>query len=169
MTHRNAFIGLGSNLDQPESQIQRACRALDDLPNTRLVATSGFWASKPMGPSDQPDYVNAVVEIDTQLSPESLLEHCQAIESAQHRIRSRHWGPRTIDLDILLLGDVTMSTPKLTIPHPGVTKRVFVLAPLHQLAPNALVLGRTVTDWYADINSEDLVLLSVSSHHQQTP
>ena len=166
MTHHRCFIGLGSNLDQPIAQIQTAILALGTLPNTRLVAASGLWTSKPMGPSDQPDYVNAVAEIDTLLSPESLLLECQSIETAQHRIRTRHWGPRTIDVDILLYGDMTVDTADLKIPHPGVTDRAFVLAPLQQLAPETQVLGRTVRDWYSDVNTTDLVLLS---GHSQSP
>ena len=113
-----------------------------------------------MGPSDQPDYVNAVVGISTTMPPHAILDACQAIESAQRRIRARHWGPRTIDLDILLFGEQVINTPTLTVPHPGVTQRGFVLAPLQQIAPDILLSEKSIDDWLANCDMGDLHLLA---------
>ena len=129
-----AYIGLGSNLEHPPEQILRALRALDRLPLTRLVADSGLFMSKPMVPPDgpiaQPDYYNAVAKIETQLEPYELLDHLQQIERAQHRKREQRWGPRTIDLDMLIFDDLQLDTERLTLPHPGLHNRAFVLYPL---------------------------------------
>lgn len=133
MTH-SVFIGLGSNLDDPKSQVKTAYAAMDRLPQTRCVAISPLYQSRAVGPA-QPDFVNAVAKISTQLPPLELLDALQGIESAQHRVRLEHWGPRTIDLDILLFDDLTMMHPRLAVPHPFMTQRSFVLVPLHDLAP----------------------------------
>jgi 2-amino-4-hydroxy-6-hydroxymethyldihydropteridine diphosphokinase len=97
-----AYIGLGSNIEQPYQQIKNAIIALDKIPDTKVRRDSGYYKSRPMGPEDQPDYVNAVVELETILTPAELLEHCQRIEQQQGRVRLRRWGERSIDLDILL-------------------------------------------------------------------
>ncbi|MBE9568794.1 MAG: 2-amino-4-hydroxy-6-hydroxymethyldihydropteridine diphosphokinase [Proteobacteria bacterium] len=127
------YIGLGSNLDRPVSQLQKAITALGQLPGTRVLADSGYYTSKPMGPEDQPDYYNAVVQIETSLLPHALLEQCQAIEHQQGRVKTRHWGERCIDVDILLYADQQISEPDLTIPHPGISQRDFVYKPLLKL------------------------------------
>ena len=117
--------------------IRIALRALDELPDTRLVADSGLFLSKPMvppsGPITQADYYNAVAKIETRLKPHELLDRLQQIEHAQHRIRNERWGPRTIDLDILMFDDVQMNNERLTLPHPGLHLREFVLYPLHKI------------------------------------
>ncbi|NOQ69471.1 MAG: 2-amino-4-hydroxy-6-hydroxymethyldihydropteridine diphosphokinase, partial [Gammaproteobacteria bacterium] len=99
---RAVYIGLGSNMQQPYSQIKKAIAALNNSPDTEVLIDSGYFRSKPMGPEDQPDYVNAVVEIETALDATALLKNCQLIEAQQGRIKKRHWGERCIDLDILL-------------------------------------------------------------------
>jgi len=133
MTEVLAYIGLGSNLDNPESQVEAAIEALASLPHTRLQACSSLYCSAPMGPQDQPDYVNAVVQLSTGLDPEALLDKLQGIERAQGRVRARHWGPRTLDLDILLYGEEVLDTERLIIPHPGIAERGFVLYPLAEI------------------------------------
>lgn len=124
------FIGLGSNLDDPITQLKKALDQLSQLENVKLIETSAFYQSKPMGPQDQPDFINAVAELETTLPAEKLLDELQAIEQSQGRVRYQHWGPRTLDLDILLYGDDVIMSGRLTIPHPGISKRNFVLYPL---------------------------------------
>ena len=136
------YIGLGSNLDQPRIQIKRALQSLAELPDTRLLADSGFYESKPMGPKDQPDYVNAVAELETSLEAETLLRYCQSIEEQQGRTRQRHWGERTIDLDVLLYGQQQIDTADLVIPHPGIEQRDFVYLPLLKISPDILIPGK---------------------------
>jgi 2-amino-4-hydroxy-6-hydroxymethyldihydropteridine diphosphokinase len=141
-----AYIGLGSNLDNPALQIRNALRALAALPGTRLITNSGLYLSKPMVPPQgqikQDDYCNAVAKIETRLGPYELLECLQKIEHAQHRLRNEHWGPRTIDLDILLFDDIQMSDERLTLPHPGLHLREFVLYPLHSIDRTLEIPGR---------------------------
>ncbi len=124
------YIGLGSNLGQPYLQIKNAIAALDNLENTKVLKDSGYFESKPMGPDDQPDIVNAVVEIETTMEATELLKKCQLIETQQGRIKLRHWGERTIDLDVLLYADQQIKTEDLTVPHPGICQRDFVYKPL---------------------------------------
>jgi 2-amino-4-hydroxy-6-hydroxymethyldihydropteridine diphosphokinase len=141
-----AYIGLGSNLDNPTLQIRNALRALGALPGTRLITNSGLYRSKPMVPPEgqikQDDYINAVAKLETRLGPHELLECLQQIEHAQHRIRHVHWGPRTIDLDMLMFDDIQMSDERLTLPHPGLHLREFVLYPLHSIDRTLEIPGR---------------------------
>ncbi|MGH8398772.1 MAG: 2-amino-4-hydroxy-6-hydroxymethyldihydropteridine diphosphokinase [Gammaproteobacteria bacterium] len=143
MSGVRVYIGLGSNLDDPVAQIKRAFVALAKLPETRVLAQSHLYKSKPLGPQDQPDYLNAVVELETQLRPLDLLRGLRALEEHHGRRRAseRHWGPRSLDLDVLLYGDIRMQTPELTLPHPGVHTRSFVLYPLAELAPALVIPG----------------------------
>jgi 2-amino-4-hydroxy-6-hydroxymethyldihydropteridine diphosphokinase len=133
MTEVLAYVGLGSNLGNPESQVKTAIEALAGLPQTCLQDRSSLYRSAPMGPQDQPDYVNAVVLLRTALEPEVLLDKLQGIERAQGRVRTQHWGPRTLDLDILLYGQCVVATARLKIPHPGIVERSFVLYPLAEI------------------------------------
>ena len=132
---------MGSNIEQPYIQIKDAMQALNALPGTKIVCDSGYYKSRPMGPKDQPDFVNAVVELQTSLPPGDLLEHCQMIEQQQGRVKKRHWGERTIDLDILLYADVEMKTDELEIPHPGIVQRDFVYLPMLKLDPEIIIPG----------------------------
>jgi len=142
-----AYIGLGSNLAEPVQQLDAALLALNCLPKSRLRACSRFYRSAPMGPQDQPDFINAVALLETTLEPEALLDALQAIETAQGRVRSRRWGPRTLDLDLLLHGDRVLDTPRLALPHPGLAERDFVFCPLAEIAPDLrLPDGRAVAD-----------------------
>tara|TARA_R110001592_G_scaffold357416_1_gene660738 strand:- start:339798 stop:340307 length:510 start_codon:yes stop_codon:yes gene_type:complete len=132
-----AYIGLGSNLQEPLRQLQFAVLALGKLRDSKIAGISRTYGSSAVGPGDQPDYLNAVLRLDTTLTPEALLQELQRIESKQGRVRLEHWGPRTLDLDILLYGDRAIATPTLTIPHPGLPSRNFVLYPLADLCgPN---------------------------------
>ena len=141
MTEVLAYVALGSNLDNPESQIRAAMDALDALPQSCLQACSSLYRSAPMGPQDQPDYFNAVVGLSTALGPHALLDQLQAIEHAQGRVRARHWGPRTLDLDILLYGEDVLTSERLRIPHAGIAQRNFVLYPLAEISPQLEIPG----------------------------
>jgi len=130
-----AYIGLGSNLQQPIQQLSQALQRLAKIPQTRLMTASPFYQSAPLGPADQPDYINAVAALATGLSPLELLDALQAIERQQGRVRQgKRWGPRTLDLDLLLYGDQQIHTDRLTVPHPGLGERNFVLYPLSDIA-----------------------------------
>ena len=133
------FIGLGANLDRPEQQLNDALVELSHLANSQLIQTSSLYRSKPVGPQDQPDYVNAVAELETELSPMALLDALQAIEHAHGRVRKRHWGARTLDLDILLIDQDIIDEPRLQVPHPYAHERAFVLYPLSEIAPNCVL------------------------------
>jgi 2-amino-4-hydroxy-6-hydroxymethyldihydropteridine diphosphokinase len=137
-----AYIGLGSNLDNPESQVRRACDELAQLQDSRLMTVSPLYRSDPVGPPGQPDYINAVVGLATALPPEALLDALQSIEQAHGRERREHWGARTLDLDILLYGDRIIASARLTVPHPYLAERPFVLYPLADVAPAIKVPGR---------------------------
>ena len=141
MTEQVAFIGLGSNLEDPESQLRRAMQALDNLPASSVQALSSLYRSAPMGPQDQPDYINAVVQLKTGLSPEGLLDRLQGVEQAHGRTRGQHWGPRTLDLDILLYDGEVIATERLQVPHPGLALRNFVLYPLAEIDEGLVVPG----------------------------
>ena len=129
-----AYIGLGSNLESPIEQVRTAVDELATLPLTRLVAASSLYASRPVGPQNQPDFINAVAALETRLSPLALLDQLQALEQRHRRRRQRHWGPRTLDLDLLLYAHDDIQTPRLNVPHPQMTARAFVLAPLAEIA-----------------------------------
>lgn len=127
------YIGLGSNLNNPPQQIAHALQAIDALPESQRLQTSSLYHTKPVGPQDQPDFVNAVTKISTELTPRALLQQLQAIERQQGRRPSYRWGPRVIDLDILLYGEQTIHEPDLIIPHPRMWERAFVMDPLSEL------------------------------------
>lgn len=137
----SVYIGLGSNLEDPEKQIMAALTDIDGLDKTQLIKHSGLFKSRPMGPQDQPDYINAVALIETGLDEETLLDQLQNIEKHHGRVRERHWGERTLDLDILLYSDKIIKTERLTVPHPGLADREFVLYPLQKISPNLVIPG----------------------------
>lgn len=129
------YIGIGSNLNHPLQQITRALSSLAQVPGLRLLRRSPWYISKALGPGEQPDYLNGVIELESTLDPAALLHCLQLIEAEQGRERSIRWGPRSLDLDILLYGDQRIDTPELQIPHPRMAERSFVLAPLATLNP----------------------------------
>jgi 2-amino-4-hydroxy-6-hydroxymethyldihydropteridine diphosphokinase len=136
-----AFIGLGSNLEDPRSQLQRAFDELDGLPETRLVAHSSLYRSAPLGYPDQPEFVNAVAKVATALTPQALLQALLQIEHEHGRERTFRNAPRTLDLDVLLYDDMQLHEHGLTLPHPQMHLRAFVLQPLLEIAPDAAIPG----------------------------
>lgn len=169
-----AWIGLGSNLEEPLQQLASAVTALATLPRTTLLGQSPFYRSRPMGPQDQPDFVNGVVLLNTSLSAEALLDELQRVEHLHGRVRERRWGPRTLDLDLLLYGRDTIATERLTVPHPGIAERDFVMRPMLDIDPAAsLPDGRRIDELLAlcadnhlqRLNSVPAPLASPSRHH----
>jgi len=155
-----AFVGLGSNLDDPPAQIRRALQALADLPGIRLVRHSSLYRNPPSGFLDQPDFVNAVAQLVTRLEPRALLGELLALERVHGRVRDLPNGPRTLDLDLLLYGARTVSEPGLTLPHPRMLGRAFVLVPLAEIAPDAVVPGSgRVADLARNVDAGALVKL----------
>jgi len=136
-----AYIGLGSNQDEPRAQLARAFEEIAALPETRLTARSPLYRTAPVDAPGQPDFVNAVASVDTRLSPPRLLAELQAIEASHGRRRGARNAPRTLDLDLLLYGDESLGGPELTVPHPRMHQRAFVLRPLLDLDAQARVPG----------------------------
>ena len=137
------YVGLGSNLEDPVAQVLEAVEELEMIPDSILVSRSSLYRGKPMGLADQPDYVNAVVAMDTLLSAENFLQELTRIEDLQGRVRDgEKWGPRIIDLDLLMYGKQKINTPDLTVPHPGMHERDFVIIPLSELAGDVNIPGQ---------------------------
>lgn len=148
MSFRRIFIGLGSNLQDPGNQVIAAFAEVDALAGISLVRRSSLYRSAPLGYADQPDFINAVGEIRTQMSPYELLAELQGIERQHGRRREFKNSPRTLDLDILLYGDLQLTSAALTLPHPGAHQRAFVLLPLHEIAPETVIPGiGPISDW----------------------
>jgi 2-amino-4-hydroxy-6-hydroxymethyldihydropteridine diphosphokinase len=136
-----AYVAIGSNQQEPRAQVARAFDALARLPDTRLVARSRLYVTQPFGPVAQDDFINAAAGLLTQLPPHALLEALRAIETSQGRVRTQRWGPRTLDLDLLVHGRARLADDVLTLPHPGIVERNFVLYPLADIAPQLDVPG----------------------------
>ena len=133
------YIALGSNLNMPIQQLKLAIKAMADLPDTEIKKVSSLYQSQPLGPQDQPDYVNAVACLETGLSPLALLDALQNIENEQGRIRLRRWGERTLDLDILLYDNQIIRNERLTVPHYDMQNREFVIVPLYEISPELIL------------------------------
>lgn len=162
-TPTTAYIGLGSNLASPMQQLTEACKAIRHSEDITLEAISPWYQSVAVGP-EQPDYINGAVKITTTLEPEALLDTLQAIELAHGRERKIHWGPRTLDLDILLYGDQQINTDRLTVPHAYMSERNFVVYPLADIAPNlTLPNGTTLTQLKLNLGEEGLRKLTKSA------
>ena len=151
-----AYIAIGSNLASPLEQVNAAVQALGEIPQSKIVAVSSFYRTPPLGPQDQPDYLNAAVVLETALNAETLLDNTQRIELQQGRVRkAERWGPRTLDLDIMLFGHETINTERLTVPHYDMKNRGFMLWPLFEVAPDLIfpdgIPLRTILD---NLNSE---------------
>ena len=159
MTFHHCFIGLGSNLDDPVSQLDQAITALQGAHGISLLAVSGYYETAPIGGPEQPPFINAVAECSTSLEPLALLQRLQAIETRQGRVRETHWGPRTLDLDILIYGDLELTTPELTLPHPRLTERAFVLVPLADLAPDLSLNGHPLEHWLEQVEDQQIIAL----------
>ncbi|MDX1516612.1 MAG: 2-amino-4-hydroxy-6-hydroxymethyldihydropteridine diphosphokinase [Woeseiaceae bacterium] len=139
---RPAYVGIGSNLDGPAQQVEAAIGQLAELPRSRLIAYSGLYRSSPLGGIEQPDFVNAVAALLTRLTAPELLAGLQSIEAERGRQRGeQRWGPRIIDLDLLVFGRDVIDDDALTVPHPGIAERNFVLLPLRELAPDLTIPG----------------------------
>jgi 2-amino-4-hydroxy-6-hydroxymethyldihydropteridine diphosphokinase len=136
-----AYVGIGSNLQEPRQQVLQAMDELNGLPDTAVTKRSSLYRTAPMGYAAQADFVNAVAELDTALPAESLLQQLKAIEVRHERVRSFPNAPRTLDLDLLLYGDARKAGERLTLPHPRMHERAFVLAPLVEIAPQAAIPG----------------------------
>jgi 2-amino-4-hydroxy-6-hydroxymethyldihydropteridine diphosphokinase len=156
-----AYIGVGSNLDEPRAQVCAACARMAQIPASRVILASRLYASRPFGPVAQPDFVNAVVAMLTRLKSAALLEHLRGIETAMGRpARHERWGPRVIDLDLLSYGHERRTSPELLLPHPGIVERNFVLYPLAEIAPDLDLPGfGRVAELQARVTSEGLNLL----------
>jgi 2-amino-4-hydroxy-6-hydroxymethyldihydropteridine diphosphokinase len=137
-----AFIALGANLDQPVQQVSGALRELDSIERTHVIVVSSLYRTKPVGYADQPDFINAVAQVETALSPRALLDQLHVIEERHGRQRSFRNAPRTLDLDLLTYGDLVLDEDGLTLPHPRLHQRAFVLMPLAEIAPHAPIRGR---------------------------
>lgn len=157
----DAYIGVGSNLEAPADKVREAFAAMARLPQTELVGQSSLYVSAPMGRADQPDYVNAVVRLSTDLPPHVLLDELQRIEHEAGRVRTgERWGPRTLDLDMLLYGGQRIADERLTVPHPGAAERPFVIVPLAELTPDLTIPGQgRVADLAAVVELDGLRLL----------
>ena len=150
------YIAIGSNLASPLEQVNAAVQALGEIPQSKIVAVSSFYRTPPLGPQDQPDYLNAAVVLETALNAETLLDNTQRIELQQGRVRkAERWGPRTLDLDIMLFGHETINTERLTVPHYDMKNRGFMLWPLFEVAPDLIfpdgIPLRTILD---NLNAE---------------
>lgn len=157
---RAAFVALGSNLDDPRAQVLSAFAALARIPSTTLVARSRLYRSAPLGPVDQPPFVNAVAHLATTLGARSLLDRLLEIERAHGRERGAKWGPRTLDLDLVVYGDSAIDEEGLTVPHPGLTDRAFVLYPLAEVAPTLDVPGAgPITTLLTRVSADGLAVL----------
>jgi 2-amino-4-hydroxy-6-hydroxymethyldihydropteridine diphosphokinase len=136
-----AYIGIGSNLEDPRAQVLGAFDELAEIPQTRVTARSSLYRTAPLGHAAQPDFINAVAAVDTQLSADALLRELQALEARHGRKRSFQNAPRTLDLDLLLFGDARIDEPGLSVPHPRIGERAFVLQPLVEIAPSLNIPG----------------------------
>ena len=151
-----AYLSLGSNIGNREEHLNRAVEILREFEGINVTGVSSFYETAPWGFEDQEAFLNIAVEIETSLKPNELLEKCQYVESELKRVRLVHWGPRTIDVDILTYDDYTSQSAELTVPHPRMTERGFVLVPLAELAPELVVNNRTVSDWLSEVGQEGI-------------
>jgi len=159
--YSTAFIGLGSNLDEPNEQVHQALTALANLASCKELESAPWYSSKAIGPEGQPDYINTVARLKTLLSPTELLTQLHNIENAQGRQRLVRWGARTLDLDLLLYNDIELNTDKLTIPHPEIRNRSFVLLPLYNLSPTLILPnGEKLETLVQQCDQSDLTLLT---------
>jgi 2-amino-4-hydroxy-6-hydroxymethyldihydropteridine diphosphokinase len=148
-----AFLGLGSNQGDRAALLAEALSCLDRTTGVGLTAVSSLYATAPVGPQDQPEFLNLAVEVGTSLSPPELLAACLGIETALGRVRRERWGPRTIDIDLLLYGDLRVAGPGLELPHPRMRERAFVLQPLAEIAGGRTLDGKTIAAWAAAVGS----------------
>lgn len=155
-----AFLGLGGNLGDPAAAMAAALRALDAHPAVSVAAVSSLYRTPPWGLADQPDFLNAVAAVDTALPARPLLDLCLDIEKGLKRVRDVRWGPRVIDIDILIHGGGAVDEAGLQVPHPRMTERAFVMVPLAEIAPQAPVKGKTAAEWLLSLDRSGIVRLA---------
>ncbi len=151
---KTVYLSLGSNLGDRANYLKQAVAALVSLEETKLMQVSQMYETPPWGKTDQPDFLNLALSLETNLSPERLLQEIAVIENTLGRQRMEHWGPRTIDIDILVYEGETRNTQKLSLPHPNMHERLFVLEPLSEIAPNLDIKGKTVSQWKNSLNGK---------------
>ncbi|QYA14625.1 2-amino-4-hydroxy-6-hydroxymethyldihydropteridine diphosphokinase [Rhizobium sp. AB2/73] len=149
-------LGLGGNLDNPVRAMALALRILDARADCQVISVSRLYRTPPWGKTDQSFFYNSCAAVDTTLTPEALLDVCLDIERQMKRVRIERWGPRTIDIDVLTYGDLEQAEPLLTIPHPRMVERGFVLMPLADFAADLVVKGRAISDWLQDVDVEGI-------------
>ena len=154
---RAAYLSLGANLGNREETLRAAVQRLAEKKDVTLCAVSSLYETAPWGKTDQPLFLNIAVFLQTSISPEALLSLAQSVETSLGRVRNERWGPRTVDIDILHIEGVRRHTQELTLPHPYMTERAFVLVPLAEIAPNLVVIGRTAEDWRTSVADEGVV------------
>jgi len=162
-----AYLGLGANLGDPEAQLREALERLNAADEVEVTRVSTFYRTPPLGPADQPWYVNAAARVRTRLGPEDLLRLLQQVETAMGRVRGERWGPRRIDLDLLLYNGEVIFSPDLVVPHPEMHRRAFVLAPLAEIAPRAWhpVLQKSVADLLAELDPAARAAVQTLAQH----
>ena len=154
---RAAYLSLGANLGNREKTLREAVRRLAAADGVKALAVSSLYETVPWGKTDQPSFLNIAVSLQTTLLPEELLALAQDVETELGRVRHERWGPRTIDVDILHVDGVERNTPTLTLPHPYITERAFVLSPLAELAPMLMIHGKTVEAWLEAVGNTGVV------------
>lgn len=150
------FLSLGGNLGDPIKSMAAALHMLDESGSTRVVAVSSLHRTPPWGKVDQPDFLNVTAEVATTLAPLELLELCLELERRLKRVRIERWGPRLIDIDVLLLGNANVSDVGLEIPHPRMLDRAFVMVPLAEIAPELILAGKSAAEWASDLDSDGI-------------
>jgi len=156
------YIAIGSNLDNPVHQVKSAIKELSKIAKSHLTAVSNLYQSPPLGPVEQPDYINAVAEMETCLNAHDLLTELERIETEHGRTRTtRRWGPRTLDLDLILFDNLSINTPRLIVPHPEFHKRIFVLVPLYDIAPNLILsTGKKLSELIDEFPEKNLSIIN---------
>lgn len=152
----SVYLSLGSNIGDKKAYLEVALERLNQLPQTSLAAVSSFYETAAWGKTDQDDFLNICCQLKTELAAQQLLIECQQIEKNLHRVRYEHWGPRTIDIDILLYGSEHIVTESLKVPHPYMTERAFVLVPLFEIAPSLEICGHSITSYLKTLNLEEV-------------
>ena len=152
----SVYLSLGSNIGDKKAYLEAALDRLNQLPQTTVAAVSSFYETAAWGKTDQDDFLNICCQLETELDAQQLLTECQEIEKDLQRVRHEHWGPRTIDIDILLYGSEHIATESLKVPHPYMTERAFVLVPLFEIAPSLEICGHSITSYLKTLNLEEV-------------
>ncbi|TDE73748.1 2-amino-4-hydroxy-6-hydroxymethyldihydropteridine diphosphokinase, partial [Streptococcus vicugnae] len=150
------YLSLGSNIGDKKAYLDAALERLNQLPQTSVTIVSSFYETDAWGKTDQDDFLNICCELETSLPAQQFLSDCQQIEKDLDRVRHEHWGPRTIDIDILLYGNEAINTENLKVPHPYMTERAFVLVPLYEIAPFLKICGESITSYLKTLNLEEV-------------